>query len=198
MMKITLPFWMKRGELHKIAQLFERWWQFALNTIKHPLGFLNEENCPLAILNLIAYQRDIQRFKNEPERLYRLRVKYAFVNALDAGSIEGFRRIFKRLEIGYVGLQERIAGIDWDIIKIYLTDEQIAGNNELLREIIRKYGRTCRRYDYEVVSITPAPIYYGVFDGDYMTFYCRLKMPTSTLYHAQHAQTAEVYVARVV
>ncbi|MBE2895564.1 phage tail protein [Pasteurellaceae bacterium HPA106] len=174
-MKITLPFWMKRGELHKIAQLFERWWQFALNTIKHPLGFLNEENCPLAILNLIAYQRDIQRFKNEPERLYRLRVKYAFINALDAGSTAGFKRIFERLGIGYMELEERFDRENWDVIKIRLNDSQIARNQELLMLIIRQYGRTCRRYTYEVIINNKVILRYGEFNHDYQAFHLKLE-----------------------
>ena len=79
-------------------------------------------------------------------------VKYAYVNARDAGSTAGFQRIFERLGIGYMELQERIEGQDWDVIRLHITDNQIAGNEELLSIIVRLYGRTCRRY--QITSIT--------------------------------------------
>ncbi|HBL8998422.1 TPA: hypothetical protein LTW94_004423, partial [Enterobacter hormaechei] len=63
--------------------------------------------CTEPVLNLIAYDRDISRFSGEPLSLYRKRVAYAFINARDAGSVEGFINIFSRLGIGYVELVER-------------------------------------------------------------------------------------------
>ncbi|EDV6094794.1 hypothetical protein AA490_005094, partial [Salmonella enterica subsp. enterica] len=71
--------------------------------------------CAESILNLIAWQYDISRFDGESLPLYRKRVKYAFINAQDAGSVAGFKAIFERLEIGFVEIQERQPGIDWDI-----------------------------------------------------------------------------------
>ncbi|EOF6267785.1 hypothetical protein ACK1GW_005077, partial [Salmonella enterica] len=64
--------------------------------------------------------------------LYRKRVKYAFINAQDAGSVAGFKAIFERLEIGFVEIQERQPGIDWDIILLRLTDSQVSDNTALL------------------------------------------------------------------
>lgn len=188
---------MDKGELSKIALLFEKWWELVIKIINSPLYFFNEDNCPVFILNLIAYQRDIKRFKNEPLALYRKRVKYAFINAMEAGSIQGFINIFERLGIGYVGLQERVPEIDWDIIKIYLTDEQIAGNNELLLEIIRKYGRTCRRYDYEVVTVKETLIAHGIFGADYQTFYAKLKSNPTKIKHGEHSEITQIFFAKL-
>lgn len=196
-MKIKLPFWMNKGELSKISSLFEKWWDLVFKTIKIPLSFLDENTCPVFILNLIAYQRDIKRFKNEPLSLYRQRVKYAFINAMDAGSVQGFINIFKRLGIGYVALQERLPDIDWDIIKIYLTDDQIAGNNELLQYIIRKYGRTCRRYDYEIVTVKGVVIGCGVFGADYQTFYTKLKTTSTKFKYGENSLISQTFVAKL-
>jgi len=79
-------------------------------------------------------------------------VKYAFLNAKDAGSKAGFIRIFERLGIGYVEIEERFDVENWDVIKIRLSDSQLAKKTELLNLIIRKYGRTCRRYTFEVIT----------------------------------------------
>lgn len=197
MIKIKLPFWMDKGELQKIALLFEKWWAYVLSAVKFPFNILDEETCGEKILNLIAYQRDIERFDGEPIELFRKRVKYAFLNAKDAGSKAGFIRIFERLGIGKIGVGERIDGIDWDIIKIYITDQQVANNNALLNFVIRKYGRTCRRYDYEIVTFTPTVIHYGEFDHNQQVFYGKLIFKNNRVFTGNHSQTGEVYIAKL-
>lgn len=174
MIKIKLPFWMDKGELAKIAQLFEKWWAYVLNTLTFPFNILNIDKCSERILNLIAYQRDIDRFKNEPLELYRKRVKYAFLNAKDAGSKAGFIRIFERLGIGYVEIEERFDLENWDVIKIHVNDSQLAKNIELMNLIIRKYGRTCRRYTFEVITAEKVNLIHGEFNHDYQCFYLKV------------------------
>lgn len=169
MLKIKLPFWMDKGELAKIVQLFEKWWHSVLITLKFPFETHDEEKCSETVLNLIAYQRDITRFEGEPLELFRKRVKYAFINAKDAGSVAGFKRIFERLGIGRVDIRERMPGLDWDIIHLKLTDSQIAKNEKLIYDIIRKYGRTCRRYAYLTENEVEIYLSYGTFGHD---FYC--------------------------
>ncbi len=174
MIKIKLPFWMDKGELQKIALLFEKWWAYVLNAVKFPFNILDEETCGEKILNLIAYHRDVERFDGEPIELFRKRVKYAFLNAKDAGSKAGFIRIFERLGIGYVEIIERFDVENWDVIKIHLSDSQLAKNHELLNLIIRKYGRTCRRYTFEVISKTEVTIKNGEFNHDYQCHYIKI------------------------
>lgn len=175
MIKIKLPFWMNKGELEKIARLFEKWWDKVMQLIKYPLTILDEDHCSERILNLIAYQRDVERFSGEPLTLYRKRVKYAFLNARDAGSKAGFIRIFERLGIGYVEIEERFDMENWDVIKIHVNDSQLAKNNELMNLIIRKYGRTCRRYTFEVITTEKVNIVHGEFNNDYQCFYLKIK-----------------------
>lgn len=162
MLKLSLPFWLDGIELAKLKAAAQSWWEKAEGWLRWPLLQLDAETCHINVLDLLAWQRDIQRFHGEPERLYRLRVKYAFINAVDAGSTAGMVRIFERLGVGYVELEERIDGLDWDIVQLHLTDSQLSENPVLLRVLMQQYGRTCRRYDF--VTITPVTLNIRVAD----------------------------------
>ena len=156
---------MDKGELSKIAVLFGKWWDYVLSAVKFPFNILDEEHCSERILNLIAYQRDVERFEGEPLEL---------LNAKDAGSKAGFIRIFERLGIGYVEIEERFDRENWDVIKIRISDSQLAKKTELLNLIIRKYGRTCRRYTFEVITKETVSIYHGEFNHDHQSFYVKV------------------------
>lgn len=170
MIHIKLPFWLDKGEVAKIAVLFEKWWYWVLNSLCFPFETQDEEKCSEQILNLIAYQRDIVRFEGEPLELFRKRVKYAFVNAKDAGSVAGFKRIFERLGVGYVELEERFDRENWDVIKVRVNDSQISRNPDLLNLIIRHYGRTCRRYTFEIIINQAVHLVHGEFNQDYQCY----------------------------
>ncbi|PPS50418.1 hypothetical protein [Citrobacter braakii] len=167
---LVLPFWMDKGEPAKLLIICRRFWKDVYGWITWPLNQYDPLTCAEFILNLIAYDRDITRFSNEPLSLFRKRVAYAFINASDAGSVNGFINIFERLGIGYLEVLERQAGIDWDIIILRVTDTQISQNAELFSNIIRQYGRTCRRYQFEVLTKVSLSIIPGSFDGDYVCF----------------------------
>lgn len=154
MMEIKLPFWLSGPQLSKLRNATQRFWARVEAWLYWPVHQLDPETCTLGMLNLLAWERSVERFTGEPESLYRLRVKYAFVNAQDAGSVAGMHRIFQRLQIGYVEIEERLPGMDWDIVRLRLSDAQLADNQTLLELILRKYGRTCRRYQFEVLTTT--------------------------------------------
>lgn len=176
MIKIKLPFWLDKGEVKKIAILFEKWWDYAIKVVSFPLKAIDEEHCHEKILTLLAYQRNITRFPDEPLALFRKRVKYAFINGKDAGSKAGFIRIFERLGIGYVEIVERFDRENWDVIKVQVTDSQIAKNPDLMNFIIREYGRTCRRYTFEIVSNQKVHLIHGEFNNDYRTYGIKLNI----------------------
>lgn len=165
--KITLPFWMAKGELEKLRRAAVAWWQQVGEWASWPVRQLDTETCDEQVLNLVAWQRDISRFEGEPLSLFRKRVKYAYANARDAGSVAGFKRIFMRLGIGYVDLEERMPGVDWDIIDIRLTDTQLAQNQALLSVLIQHYGRTCRRYRWKIITPLPVGMRVCEFGNDY-------------------------------
>ena len=163
MLKLSLPFWLDGIELAKLKTAAQSWWGKVEDWLRWPLLQLDAETCHQSVLDLLAWQRDIQRFHGESNRLYRLRVRYAFINAVDAGSTAGMVRIFERLGVGYVELEERVDGMDWDIILMHLSDTQLSENPVLLRVLMQQYGRTCRRYDF--VTITPVTL--GIVVADF-------------------------------
>lgn len=156
MLKLKLPFWLEGVELSKLRDAAQSWWTKVEQWVNWPLLQLDAETCHLSVLDLLAWQRDIQRFQGEPEGLYRKRVKYAFVNAVDAGSSAGTVRIFQRLGVGYVEIEERFDSENWDVVRLYLTDGQLSANPVLLRVLMQQYGRTCRRYEF--ATITPVSL----------------------------------------
>ncbi|TFF13067.1 phage tail protein [Pseudomonas sp. BCA14] len=156
MIKLNLPFWLDGPQLAKLKGTAQSWWETVERWLQWPLLQMDADTCHLTVLDLLAWQRDISRFKDEPESLYRLRVKFAFINAVDAGSTAGLKRILQRLGVGYVEIDERMPDRDWDVVMLRLSDSQLSQNPELLRVLIQQYGRTCRRYDF--VTITPVSL----------------------------------------
>lgn len=156
MSPLKLPFWLAGTELTKLKDAAQAWWARVSEWLRWPLLQMDAETCHLTVLDLLAWQRDITRFKDEPESLYRLRVKFAFINAVDAGSTAGLKRILRRLGVGYVEIDERMPDRDWDVVLLRLSDSQLSENPELLRVLTQQYGRTCRRYDF--ISITPVTL----------------------------------------
>ena len=181
MLKLSLPFWLDGIELAKLKAAAQSWWGKVEDWLRWPLLQLDAETCHQSVLDLLAWQRDIQRFHGEPERLYRLRVKYAFINAVDAGSTAGMVRVFERLGVGYVELEERVEGMDWDIVLLHLSDTQLSENPVLLRVLMQQYGRTCRRYDF--VTITPVVLGLRIadFNDDQQTLIASLDETASSL-----------------
>ncbi|MGK4355008.1 hypothetical protein [Enterobacter cloacae] len=171
---MALPSWMNKGEPQALLRTARTFWAEVYSWITWLLRQFDPLTCIEPVLNLIAYDRDISRFSGEPLSLYRKRVAYAFINARDAGSVEGFINIFARLGIGYVELVERQPDIDWDVIMVRVTDSQIADNTQLMIQIIRQYGRTCRRYQFEVITSESLAIRAGWDQGEYVVYPARL------------------------
>ncbi|WP_257274267.1 phage tail protein [Endozoicomonas sp. SESOKO4] len=167
MIKLSLPYWLSGIELTKLKDAAQEWFSRVGEWAAWPLTQLNALECDPGMLELIAWQRDITRYSGEPLELFRKRVHYAYINARDAGSDIGFINICHRLGIGHFETGERQAGYDWDIINIYLEDDQLSDNPELLKEIIRMYGRTCRRYNF--ILETPVPVYLRCAASGYTT-----------------------------
>lgn len=140
------PFFLGKGVM--------RFWTKVRGYLLYPLLQLDALTCSESVLTLLAWGRDITRFKEEPIDLFRKRVKYAFMNARDAGEVHGFIQIFDRLGIGYVEVLERTEGRDWDVIVIRISDSQLAKNEDLIAVLLQHYGRTCRRYEYEIITPT--------------------------------------------
>jgi len=151
--RFELPVWIREGsEVNKLSNAFGNFWDKAESWVKTPLNQRDAETCHVYVLQLLAYQNDIDRFADEPEDLFRKRVKFAVKNARDAGSKDGFKHILERFDVPLYGQIERDPDKDWDVITLWLADSTLTQNPELGQYIIRHYGRTCRRYEFLVVD----------------------------------------------
>lgn len=152
---VVLKFWKGMGNLLAYASFLNSWFEYVKGLLLFPTKQFDAETANIFIVDLLAWERDIERFNAEPEWLYRKRVKYAYANARDAGTAAGFKRIWERMELGHLEINERIDGRDWDIVSLEVTESVISDRPELLDIIIEKYGRTCRRHEwYTKASIT--------------------------------------------
>ena len=153
----NVPWWMDGSTLseqlkepHFLANGVMSFWQKSRHWLMYPLVQSDPLTCNEELLTLKAWDSDITRFNGEPLELFRKRVKYAFINAQDAGSKTGFYQIFERFDITLLNQRERQAGLDWDIISLELSEQTITDDLPLISELVRQYGRTCRRYELSV------------------------------------------------
>lgn len=166
---LDLPSWMSKGEVGKLTNAAYAWFALLVSYALWPLKQLDPMTCTEQCLDLVAWQRDITRFDEEPLSLYRLRVTHAYANAVDSGSVTGFKRIFQRLGIGYIEIEERMDGLDWDVINITMSDTQLAENERLLEVLLQHYGRTCRRYGWKIITPIPMEIQVVEFSNETIT-----------------------------
>lgn len=141
-----LPIWLTEKNATALAKVAQSYWQEIESYLFWWLEQQHSENAQTAILDLLAWERGINRLPDEALALYGLRVKHAFANATDAGSNVGMEQIFKRLGFGFIQVNERVPGFDWDMVEIAMLEDEFSGKEQLVNEVIKQYGRTCRRY----------------------------------------------------
>jgi len=166
MIKLKLPFWNDQNSSATLIQTAFAYWGEIEFRGQLPLVNLSPYMSTPTMLNLIAWQRDLTRLKSETLDDFRNRVFNAFGCAAAAGSTAGFKEIFKRLRIDRVQIFERLPDKDWDVIVLRMPDEQLAKHSELLKEIIERYGRTCRRYEFDVQTPMTLTISSAEFSHD--------------------------------
>ncbi|HDZ9210377.1 phage tail protein [Aeromonas dhakensis] len=152
-------------------------WRRMRGWLLQPLAQQDPLTCSEAMLTLLAWERDITRFKGEPLAMFRKRVKFAFINAQDSGEVAGFKRIFERLGIGWCELYERQDGTPWDVITIEVADSAMAKNQQLMETMIQHYGRTCRRYRFQVLYPAMGYLHAGRIDMGHQVFAATLNKP---------------------
>lgn len=166
----TIPWWQDGKttsetlkEPHFLSKGVNQFWDLFKAYLLFPLQQADALVCSEPLLNLLAWDRDITRFTGEPLSLFRKRVKYAVLNAQDAGSVAGFIAIFARLGIEIITFKEREDPIEWDICTIEISDSDISQNSALVKTLIEQYGRTCRRYRFEVLYVASVNMSVGTF-----------------------------------
>jgi hypothetical protein len=174
---IKEPFFLSKGLIG--------FWKLIWSWMLFPLHQMDALTCSESLLNLMAWDRDITRFDGEPLTLFRKRVKYAAINAKDAGSVYGFKRIFQRLGIGIVAFKERESAVDWDVCTIELTDNAISQNSKLVQTLIEQYGRTCRRYRFQVTYPSELQIYHAKFSHTFAIFQAKTEEAVEVVFKPQ-------------
>lgn len=171
--RIDLKFWQgaEDGLLDTIARVADAAYDLLESRLAALPGETDPENADLKLVELLGWERDIDRFPGEPEALFRKRVKYALANAKDAGSRAGFARIWQRLDLGEIIQRERVDAENWDVIKLRVEEKVFALDERLLSRLITQYGRTCRRYEFESQINTELGV--RTFDFDYITINSR-------------------------
>lgn len=168
-MKLKLPWWMAGPELSKVKTAAQDFFDDLIDVARWPLNQLDVRQASEGIVRLIAWQRGIDRFSNEDLKMFRLRVFHAYANAKDAGSVIGFERIFQRLELGPLEQEERLPDKDWDVIVLLVRDSVTAQNPEFMNWLIQTYGRTCRRYEWNVITLLTISVKPATFGWDQQT-----------------------------
>ncbi|WP_394166112.1 immunoglobulin domain-containing protein [Photobacterium piscicola] len=169
MLKLKLPFWMQKGELKKLNNAAQSFWDRVEKWLQIPLSRFDLMTCDLILVDHIAWERKITRLNGEIESIYRKRVNYAFINAQDAGMNRGMYNIFERLGIAIFDIKERQPGKDWDIVTIEMSDEILSGHKTLVNLLIQTYGATCRRYEYSVTSTLHQYCGVGIMEWNHQT-----------------------------
>ncbi|WP_151173451.1 phage tail protein [Pseudoalteromonas ruthenica] len=141
-----LPVWFRGEQAQQLERAAKAYWHEIETALTGWLTQIDETHAAEEILDLLAWERDINRLEGEPLALYAKRIKYAVANAEDAGFNTGMERIFKRLGFGFVEINDRLPGYDWDMVEIAMLESEQVTNQALIKEIIRSYGMTCRRY----------------------------------------------------
>ena len=174
-MRLKLPWWMSGPELSKIKTAAQDFFKALLTVAKWPLKQLDARHASEGIVRLIAWQRGIDRFTDESLKMFQLRVFHSYANAKDAGSVVGFERIFQRLELGYLEQEERQPNKDWDVIVLKVSNSVTARNPKFMNWLIQTYGRTCRRYDWTIITLIPMQVKTVTFDCDQQTLVSSLE-----------------------
>ncbi|NQZ09523.1 MAG: phage tail protein [Algicola sp.] len=166
--RFQLPFWLNGESVNALKRGAEAFFQRVENWAKLAF-FVDEMTCNVQLLDLIAWERQIKRLPGESLESYRTRVKWAFANAQDSGSVAGMKRIFERLGVTHSDFFERQVGQPWDTITIEIDDGELSQKSDLINSIIRTYGRTCRTYQLQVASVANIVFYAAEFNQEQVT-----------------------------
>lgn len=181
--------WLNKGYAEKLVKAATGYWEQSRNYVMWAVNQKDESQNEEPVLGFLAWERLTTRLDDETIELYRKRVQHALVNTIDAGEVASVKSIFDRLGLEVLNVRERIEGRDWDIIAIDMTDSTLASAYELLPELIKLYGRTCRRYELTVHNLAAVSLNLGLthvqWDNNYVNSAINIDV--------QHSITAHQY-----
>ncbi|MFA0085338.1 hypothetical protein [Vibrio sp. 10N.261.51.F12] len=167
---LTLKHWMGKGELYKLGNALLGYWSRIKAILEWPLQQLDPMVAPIEFVDLIAWQRDIERLPKEPEQIYRIRVNFAYSFAAGGGSEVGWEDMFAKLGYPHIKIDERLNYYPWDIVSVKVKDGDINDVPGLMDAIVRQYGRTCRRYSFDVTSTANFHVSVAEFSHTHETY----------------------------
>ncbi|MCG3724693.1 phage tail protein [Vibrio cincinnatiensis] len=179
--EIKLRYWMGRGELAKLARALHGYWQHVKAAFEMPLQQHDPLTAPIALVNILAWQRDVERLGQEPEALFRIRVAHAYGFARDAGSVAGWEDMFAKLGYPHIAQDERLKNVDWDVISLKIRDGDLTNVPKLLDTVVRQYGRTCRRYQYTTYVEMPLAARSQNIEAHYNTSHVKARFNVAML-----------------
>ena len=172
---------MGRGELAKLARVLRNYWEHVKAAFEMPLQQNDPLVAPIELVNVLAWQRGVERLGQEPEELFRIRVAHAYGFSHDAGSVSGWEDMFTKLGYPHIAQDERLANIDWDVISLKIRDGDLTNVPKLLDTIVRQYGRTCRRYQYTSYVAMPLAAKSQKVEAQYTTSHVKTRLNVSML-----------------
>lgn len=144
----SLPLWMDGANAQAFKSLMNQWWGKVGVWADFGSTSFDVLTCALEFVDLIAFQRGIDRYAGEAEGFYRLRVHHALRNARAAGTPAGMTKVFENLQFPKPEFIERLPQYDWDMTKVRIPSRDYA--DATLREQIHftlsAYWQTCRRF----------------------------------------------------
>jgi len=155
MMNLKLPEWLNVPFFSKLKAALQLWWALVEKWLEWPLNQLDPMTCHEGLLDVFAYKKKIRRMKNESVDLFRLRIASAYINATEAGTINGLKNILNRLNIPFVDVRQQIPGRHWAVIEVEVTQQAASDYGEFLQEVLSQYGKLCRTYEIKVVISEP-------------------------------------------
>lgn len=168
--EFKLKHWMGKGEILKLAKALLGYWDRIKAVLEWPLQQLDPMVAPIEFVDLIAWQRDIERLPEEPEHIYRIRVSFAYSFASGGGSDVGWEDMFDKLGYPHITIDERLSYYPWDVVSVKVNDGDINDVPGLMDAIVRQYGRTCRRYSFDVTMKATMHIGVAEFSHTHETY----------------------------
>lgn len=179
--EINLRYWMGRGELAKFARALRNYWEHVKAAFEMPLQQHDPLTAPIALVNILAWQRGVEKLGQEPEYLFRIRVAHAYGFSRDAGSVSGWEDMFEKLGYPHIAQDERLVNVDWDVISLKIRDGDLTKVPKLLDTVVRQYGRTCRRYQYTSYVEMPLAARSKNIEAQYSTSHVKARINVGML-----------------
>ncbi len=152
MINLKMPNWAQGSFFVRLLNAAQAWFEKVAGWIAWPLEQLDVATCHVALLDAYAYQRYVNKITGEPLSLYRLRIQTAFINAKEAGTINGLKNILQRLGIDIISINQKVDGRHWAVVEIEVSQVVLSQFGAVIQELMSTYGKLCRTYEIKVIS----------------------------------------------